>query len=66
MSTCIQATATPEQVMAAKSTIKLEEDIQKFIEQSNRTEQSNKKLTYFVILLSVIQTITAILSFPKQ
>jgi hypothetical protein len=66
MSTNIQATATPEQVIAAKSTIKLENDINNFIEQSSKTEKSNKILTLFIILLSIIQTITTIASYLKQ
>jgi hypothetical protein len=56
------ATATPEQAEAAKETIKLVDVVEKFIQQSHSTEKSNHKLTIYVILLSIIQAVAAILA----
>lgn len=50
------ATATPEQVNAANATIDLNKIIKKFTLQSEATEKSNKRLTWFIVVLSVIQT----------
>jgi hypothetical protein len=60
-----QSTATLEQVDAAKATIKLEESIAKFIQQSQVVEQSNKHLSYLIAILSVIQTVSAVIVLLK-
>lgn len=59
------ATATEEQVEAAKSTIKLEENIRKFIIQSQSLERSNKRLTHFILLLSFVQAVVGIIVLFK-
>jgi hypothetical protein len=59
------ATATSEQVDAANATIKLEENIGKFIQQSQAVEQSNQCLTCFIILLSIIQAFSAVIALFK-
>lgn len=60
-----QATATLEQVKAAEETIKLSSTIEKFVIQSHVVEVSNKRLTYSIVALSVIQTVIALISLFK-
>lgn len=60
-----QATATLEQVKAAEETIKLATTIEKFVMQSKAVEKSNKRLTCFIIILSIIQTISGVIALLK-
>ncbi len=57
-----QANTTPEQEAAAKATLILEQTVGTFIQQSQKVERSNRCLTYFIIFLSVVQVICAVVS----
>jgi len=51
-----------EQKDAAHATIELKDEIKKFIEASQKREQSNQKLTYFIVALAIIQVVTGIIA----
>ncbi|MCX6807862.1 MAG: hypothetical protein NTZ80_03665 [Patescibacteria group bacterium] len=58
-----QATATPEQIEAARSTVDLKKILEDFIGYSRKIQDDNKKLTHFIIGLSVIQVLCVIIQF---
>ena len=57
----LQSTTTPGLEKAAEATTQLQKDIQDFIKYSKSKEKSNEKLTCFIIGLTVIQAISAII-----
>lgn len=51
-----------EQQSAAYATIELKDEIKKFIEASKKREESNQRLTYFILALALIQVTTGIIT----
>lgn len=51
-----------EQKDAAIATVELKDEIKKFIEASQRREESNQRLTCFIVLLTVLQVIMGVIS----
>lgn len=58
--------ATEEEIEAAKSTIELANLIRDYIEQSKKTEQTNKKLTGFIIILTVTQVVISFIDLISK
>lgn len=59
-------TATEEEIKAAKSTIDLTNLIRDYIEQSKETEETNKNLTGFIIILTVTQVVISLIDLISK